>query len=143
MMSAVSPSNGITFSGTFRALSRAGAPMRRRFGQVSVLLIERPVDLVLRFGRQVVRVGNHERLARHRDVAREALARRGEHRFLERVDVDRVVLGELPTQDFVILQLVEQVERSRIRTRELAGLAQNHRQQHGMVAHGRQRCADL
>ncbi len=164
-MSAVALSNSQTLSGTVSALRRAGAPWRRRLincstpmivadvirhredqqrlGQIAVLLIEAAVDLVLGVGGDVVRVVDHQRFAGHGHVARKALARDREDLFLEGLDVDRIVLGQLPAEDLPSAHRVEEVERSRIGARELAGFAQDHGQQHGVIAHGRQRRADI
>ena len=83
-----------------------------RPGEVVILLIERTVDCVLRAGRHVVGVVDDERLVRERDVTGEAATRDRQDLFLERHDVDRVVLRKLPAKHFLTVSFVEQVQRS-------------------------------
>jgi len=80
-----------------------------RLRQIAVFLVERGVDRVFGLGRQVVGVVDDERLAGHRHVAGQALLRDGQHALFE-VDVDRIVLGELPAEDLPFAEVVEQVE---------------------------------
>ena len=94
--------------------------------------------------RQVVGVVDDQRLAGHGHVAGQALARDREDLFLERVDVDGVVLRELPAQHLAFaVNVIEEVERSGIGARQLAGLAEDHREQDGVIADRRERDPDL
>ena len=115
----------------------------QRLGEISVLLVERTIDLVLRAFGKVVGVVDAEHLSGHRDVTGEALSRNRQDALFERLHVDGIVLRELPAEHFSSAELFEQVERSGVGARKLPRLAEDHRQQDGVIADRRERRADL
>ena len=115
----------------------------QRTRQVVVLRIERCVDRVFGVGRKAVGVVDDERLRGHRHISRKALAGDRQNFFFERSDVDRVALGELPAKHTLSVDFVEQIQRSGVGARQLARFAEDHRQEHLMIAHRRQRDADF
>ena len=93
--------------------------------------------------RKVVRVVDDQRLASQRDVTGQTGARNRQDLLFERHDVDRVVLRQFPAQHLLPADGIEEIERSGVGARDLARLAEDHRQQNGVVALGGERDADL
>ena len=114
-----------------------------RLRPIPVALVERAVDAVLDIGRQEVCVVDHQRLARHRSVAREARAIDRDRELHERRRGLGVRLRDAKAQPLLALfTCLDQVQAARVRRRDAAGLRDDELQQGLQVALGAERDAD-
>jgi len=114
-----------------------------RLGAVAVPLVEGAIDAVLHVGRQEVRIVDHERLAGHRGVAREARAVDGNGELDERRLGLGIGLRQSEAQALLtLIARFDEVEAAGVGGSDAAGLREDQVEQGLHVALGAERDAD-